>query len=215
MTRAIQSRIARIRVSVGRFDSPADTSSARLSSSRQVHLISTRGRTRSGATRSSRGKSSTFRSPLALSLMIRCPNFRSDTAHRNSARASDRKSVLLLSCSSSLSKRTERSSAGARSAWNLAFRRGLVAGASIRFFLVFRAIVHPFEYPIILLFPSYIGVEWDKPSSLLTKRWTADAVRANFETNVFGTPSVLQAPLPVLALLATTEFKNSLRRGSP
>src|SRR5674476_571247 len=60
MTMAIQSFIARIRASVGLFASPADTSSARLSSSRPVHLISTRGRTRSGATRSSRGKSSTL-----------------------------------------------------------------------------------------------------------------------------------------------------------
>ena len=104
-------------------------SSARLSSSRPVHLISTRGRTRSGATRSSRGKSRTWRSPFAPSLTIRRPNFRSDTAHRNSATASDRKSVLLESCNSALSKRTARSSAGARSAWNLALRRGVIAGA--------------------------------------------------------------------------------------
>src|ERR1017187_9084433 len=165
MTTAIQSRIARIRASVGRLASPADMSAARLSSSRPVHLISTRGRTRSGATRSSRGKSSTFRSPLALSLMILCPNFRSDTAHRNSATASDRKSVLLLSCNSSLSKRTERSSAGARSAWNLAFRRGLVAGAIIDFFLVFKAIAH-LRVSYYTPFTPYIEVKWDRPSSV-------------------------------------------------
>jgi hypothetical protein len=70
------------------------------------------------------------------------PHFRSDTAHLNRATASDRKSLLLLSCNSSLSKRTERSSAGARSAWNLALRRGVLAGASIRFFLLFRAIAN-------------------------------------------------------------------------
>src|SRR5258708_27536595 len=136
-----QSISALIRASVARFASPAETSSARLSSSRPVHLISTRGRTRSGATRSSRGKSSTLRSPLALSLTIRRPSFRSETAHRNRATASDRKSLLQLSCNSSLSKRTERSSAGARSAWNLVLRRGVLAGASFRLFLVLTAIV--------------------------------------------------------------------------
>src|SRR5713101_971812 len=164
MTTAIQSRIARIRASLGRFASPADTISERLSSSRPVHLISTRGMTRSGATRSSRGKSSTLRSPFALSLTIRCPGFRSDTAHRNRATASDRKSVLLLSCNSSLSKRTERSSAGARSAWNLVLRRWVIAGASIRFFLVFRAIAYlrfpSGVTPIILLLHALIESNW-------------------------------------------------------
>src|ERR1039458_5264908 len=63
--------------------------------------------------------------------------------HRNRATASDKKSVLLASCNSSLSKRTVRSSAGARSAWNLALRDRLIAGASIRFFLVFKAIGWP------------------------------------------------------------------------
>jgi hypothetical protein len=42
-----------------------------------------------------------------------------------------------------LSKRTVRSSAGARSAWNLALRRRLIAGACIHFFLVFKAIAYP------------------------------------------------------------------------
>src|SRR6202034_1640520 len=49
---------------------------------------------------------SASRSPLALSLMIRCPTSRSDTTHRNRATASDRKSALLLSCNSALSNRT-------------------------------------------------------------------------------------------------------------
>ena len=143
MTMAIQSRIARVRASVGVFALSADASSARLSNSRSVHLISTRGRTTSGTTRSSRGKSSALRSPLALSLTIRRPNFRSDTAHRNRARASHRKSVLLVSCNSSLRRRTARSSAGARSACNLALRRRLIAGASIRFVLDFKAVCLP------------------------------------------------------------------------
>src|ERR1700676_3742269 len=95
---------------------------------------------------------------------MRCPCFSSDTAHRNRATASDRKSVLLLSCNSSLSKRTERSSAGARSAWNLAFRRGLVAGASIDFFLVLRAIAH-LQVSYYTPFSSCIEVKWDRSSS--------------------------------------------------
>ena len=81
---------ARIRASVGEFASGIEASLARLSSSCFVHLIPTRGRTSSGASRSNRGKSSTLRSPLALSLTMRCPSFRSDTAHRNSATASPR-----------------------------------------------------------------------------------------------------------------------------
>ncbi len=47
ITMGIQSRMARIRASVGRFASAADTSAARLSSSRFVNLIRTRGRTTS------------------------------------------------------------------------------------------------------------------------------------------------------------------------
>jgi hypothetical protein len=75
MRMAIQARIARMRASVGPSASLADASSARLSSSRFVHLISTRGRARSGATRSSRGKSRILRSPPALSLRSGAPVF--------------------------------------------------------------------------------------------------------------------------------------------
>src|SRR5271165_4633019 len=125
-----------MRALVGFFTSAADASFAKLSSWRAVQFISTRGNATSGETRSNRGRTSTLRSPPALSLTMRWPSFRSETAHRNRATASDRKSALLVSCNSCLSKRTVRSSAGAKSAWNLALRSRLLGGESSIFFLV-------------------------------------------------------------------------------
>lgn len=116
--------IARISASVGRLAWLADNNSARLFNSRPVHRISTRGKLTSGATRSSLGNSRTVRSPFAPSLTIFRPNFRSATAQRNKATASAKKSVLLATCNSSFSDRIARSSAGAKSAWNLFFRPG-------------------------------------------------------------------------------------------
>ena len=157
MTMAIQSRMARIKASVGRFASPYRYEFSKTfqlaPSPFDIHTWQDKVRSHAFQLRKEQHVSLPARA-LAHDPVPQLPLRHGPSKQRYGI--PDRKSVLLLSCNSSLSKRSEQSSAGARSAWNLAFRRGLGAGASIRFFGIrsFRAIAY-LQIPEIYIHSNY------------------------------------------------------------